>query len=575
MLRDLLAVGVTYAAVGLLAWPLGLFLASVYQGRPTFLSPLMRPIERGFLRLIGVRETDDQRWYGYLFSALALTLVSTLVSYLLLRLQDRLPLNPQGLPAPAPDLSLNTAVSFATNTSWQNYAGEQTMSYLSQMVPIGAQMFLSAGTGMAVAVALMRGFARNRAQGIGNYYVDLTRSILYVLLPLSVLGALLLAALGVVQNLQSYTSTHTLEGAVQVIAQGPVASFEVIKDMSGDGGGFFNANSAHPFENPNGLTNQIEVLLMLIVPFALPIAMGRLVGNMRQGMVIFLAMWTLLLAGTAAAAQQEQSGNPALAGAGTSQTRTAQQTGGNMEGKEVRFGPVLSAQFAAVSTGSGDGAVNSSHDSFTPVGGMVPMVLMKIGELSPGGPGAGLYGMLLVAIQAVFVAGLMIGRTPEYLGKKIEFREMRLVVLAVLIVPIVILVLTAISLSLKGPAGSISNPGPHGMSEVLYAFTSATVNNGSAFAGLSGNTVYYNAVLALAMWVGRFGVALPVLALAGALAAKKQVPASAGTLATDTPTFGVLLVGFVIVLGALTFFPALALAPILEQLRLVAGHLHI
>jgi len=387
-------------------------------------------------------------------------------------------------------------------------------------------------------------------------------------------GALVLASLGVVQNLHQYADTRTLEGATQVIAQGPVASFEVIKDMSGDGGGFFNANSAHPFENPTGLTNQIEVLLLLIVPLALTIAMGRLVGSMRQGVVIFLAMWTLLLAGTAAAAHEEQAGNPALAAVGVSHARTNVAAGGNMEGKEVRFGPILSAEFAAVSTGSGDGAVDSSHDSFTPLGGMVPLVLMKIGELSPGGPGAGLYGMLLVAIQAVFVAGLMIGRTPEYLGKKIEFHEMRLAVLGVLIVPGTVLVLSAISLSLAGPVASILNPGPHGMAEVLYAFTSAAVNNGSAFAGLSANTVYYNVVLALAMWLGRFSVVLPVVALAGALAAKKRVPAGAGTLQTGTPMFGILLVGFVLILSALTFFPALALAPILEHLSLAAGHVH-
>lgn len=573
MLTDLLAVGVTYAAVAFAAWPLGLYMARVYRGQPTFLSPVMRPVERGLYRLVGVRETDDQPWTGYLLSVLAITAVSTGLSYLQLRVQDHLPLNPQGLPAAAADLALNTAVSFATNTSWQTYSGEQTMSHLSQMLAIGTLMFLSAGTGMAVAVALVRGFTRQQAHGIGNFLVDLVRSILYVLLPLSIVGALLLASLGVVQTLQHYTAVRTLEGAAQVIAQGPVASFEVIKDMSGDGGGFFNANSAHPFENPNGLTNQFEILLMLIVPFALPIAMGRLVGSMRQGVVIFLAMWCLLLAGTAAAAYAEQAGNPALAQAGVTQARTGLAAGGNMEGKEVRFGPVLSAQFAAASTGSGDGAVDSSHDSFTPLGGMVPLLLMKLGELSPGGPGAGLYGILLVAIQAVFVAGLMIGRTPEYLGKKIEFHDMRLVVLGVLIVPMVILTLSAISLNLAGPATSISNPGPHGMTEMLYAFTSATVNNGSAFAGLNSNTVYYNVLLAIAMWLGRFGVVLPVLALAGALAAKRRVAEGAGTLPTGTPLFGGLLVGFVVILGALTFFPALALAPILENLRLVAGHL--
>jgi potassium-transporting ATPase potassium-binding subunit len=574
MTADLVAAAVTFAAVGLAAWPLGIHMARVYQGQRTFLHPVLGRFERLTYRLTGVHPGAEQTWIAYLASALALGVVSAVLSYAVLRLQGLLPLNPQRLAGVAPDLSFNTAVSFMTNTSWQNYAGEQTLSYLSQMLAIGVQGFLSGAMGMALAVALIRGLARRQARTLGNFWVDLTRSIVYVLLPLSVVGALVLASQGVVQNLNPYTAAHTLQGGLQVIAQGPAASWEPIKDMSGDGGGLFNANSGHPFENPNGFTNQLEMLLMLLVPFALTVTMGRMVGSMRQGLAIGTAMAVILIGATVAAIHQEQTGNPALTRAGATQQSTSRMAGGNMEGKSVRFGPILSAQFAAASTGSGDGAVDSSHDSMTPLGGLVPLVLMKLGEISPGGPGAGLYGILILALQAVFIAGLMVGRTPEFLGKKIEQSEIRLAMLANLVVPFVVLGFAAVSILVPAGLSSISNPGPHGLSQVLYALASTGVNNGSAFAGLSGNTSYYNTVLGVAMWLGRFSVAIPVLALAGSLAAKRRVPAGAGTFRTDTSLFIVLLVGVILIIGALTFFPALALSAILEQLHLNAGGLY-
>jgi K+-transporting ATPase ATPase A chain len=573
LLTDLIAAGLTYLAVGLAALPLGSYVARVHEGERVFLSPLLRPVERAVYRLGGIAEAGEQAWPRYAVGVLVVSLLTTLFTFLQLRIQQHLPLNPEGLGAVAPDLSLNTAISFATNTSWQSYVGEQTLSQLSQLLALGLPMFLSAGTGMAVAIALIRGFSRRRIGTVGNFYVDLTRSIVYVLLPLAVVGSLLLVSQGVVQNLGRYTRAHNLDGALQVIAQGPVASFEVVKDMSGDGGGFFNANSGHPFENPNGLTNQLEIALMLLIPFALAITTGRMTGRFRQGLAISVAMWTILLGATAVVTVAEQAGNPALAAAGADQSRTSQSAGGNMEGKAVRFGPVLSGQFAAASTGSGDGAVNSSHDSLTPIGGLAALVLMKLGEVTPGGPGAGLYGMLLFAIQAVFIAGLMIGRTPEYLGKKIERREVALTMLANLVVPILVLCLAATSVLLPAGTSSISNPGPHGLTQVLYNFTSAAVNNGSAFAGLNANTIYYNLALAIAMWFGRFGVIIPVLALAGSLAAKKQVAEGAGTLRTDSPLFVAFLVAVILIIGALTFFPAITLSAALEQLRLVAGHL--
>jgi potassium-transporting ATPase potassium-binding subunit len=564
---------VTLVAIAVGAWFLGGFMADVFDGRRTFIHPVLRAVEVFWYRLIGIDEAKEQGWVGYVLAMLAVTVVSLLFTYVILRLQDHLPLNPQGFgPVPA-DLAWNTAVSFTTNTNWQNYTGEQTMSYLSQAVALVLHNFLSAATGIALAIALVRGLARHSAKTIGNFYVDVTRSILYVLLPISVVGALILISQGAIQNFNGYTAVHTLQGAMQSIAQGPVGSQEVIKDLGNNGGGFFNANSAHPFENPNGFTNQFTIFLELLTPFALAVTFGRMVGNVKQGLAIGGAMAFVLVAMMGLAAFAEQTGNPALGTVGVSQQRTATQSGGNMEGKSVRFGPILSGQFAASTTGTSTGSVDAAHDSFTPLGGMVPLVSIELGEITPGGVGAGLYGMLMFAIIAVFVAGLMVGRTPEYLGKKIESKDVKLASLAILILPASILGFTALSVLLsQGQAGPL-NPGPHGFSEILYAFSSTTGNNGSAFAGLSGNTLYYNSTLGIAMWVGRFIFVIPILALAGNMVGKKVVPVSAGTLETDTRLFAGLLVGVVIIVGALTFFPALSLGPILEHLQLFAGKL--
>jgi potassium-transporting ATPase potassium-binding subunit len=574
---EIAGVVVTYAVIFVAAWCLGTYMYRVYRGERTFLSPVLRPVERGLYRVVGVREDREQSWIGYLVAMLLVTVVSLLLTYVLLRVQDRLPLqslfNPEHLPGVPGDLSLNTAVSFTTNTNWQNYAGEQTMSYLSQMLALAVHQFLSAAVGMALAIALVRGLTRRSARTVGNFYVDLTRSILYILLPISVVATLVLVSQGSIQNLNAYTVAHTLQGGVQTIAQGPVASMEAIKDLGTNGGGFFNANSAHPFENPTGFTNAFEILLCLVIPFALAFTFGRFAGNVRQGVAIFAAMAIILVGAAAFAANQEQGGNPALARVGVSQQSTATQSGGNMEGKEVRFGAIQSAQFGTATTGTSTGSVDSAHDSWTPLGGMMPMVLMKLGEITPGGTGSGLYGMLIFAILSVFIAGLMVGRTPEYLGKKIESRDVKLAALAILALPASILGFTAVSvLNSLGQAGP-SNPGPHGFSEILYAFTSVTANNGSAFAGLSGNTLYYNTTLAAGMWIGRFIFVIPVIALAGSMVRKKVVPASAGTFPTDTPLFTGLLVGVILIVGALTFFPALALGPILEFLQLHAGQL--
>ncbi len=574
MVLDIIGVVVTFLAVAVGAWFLAPYLVKVFQGQRVFLSPVLRPIERGTYRLMGVDETKEQTWIGYGVSVLMVTIASLIFTYLVLRLQDKLPLNPMGFgPVPA-DLAFNTAVSFTTNTNWQNYTGEQTMSYFSQMVGLVMHNFLSAATGIAMAVALVRGISSRQLKTLGNFYVDVTRATLYVLLPIAFVAALVLASQGAVQTLASYPVAHTLEGAAQTIAVGPFASQEAIKDLGNNGGGPFNANSAHPFENPNGFTNQFEIFLEILIPFALALMFGRWVGNIKQGIAIAATMAIVLFAGVGIAAWAEQSGNPALTNIGVSQANTATQAGGNMEGKSVVFGPIYSAQFAATTTGTSTGSVDSSHDSFTPIGGMVPLVLMQLGEVTPGGVGAGLYGMLVFAVLAVFIAGLMVGRTPEYLGKKIESREVRLASLVILTSAFNILVWTAISVlvpaGLKGPL----NPGAHGFTEILYAFSSTNGNNGSAFAGLTGNTVYYNTALGIAMWTGRYFFYIPILALAGALAGKKMVPAGPGTFRTDTPLFVGLLIGVIIIVGALTFFPALALGPLLEQFQLAAGHLH-
>ena len=573
MALDIIGIVVTFLAVFVTAWFIGPYMHRVFTGERVFLSPVARPIERGFYRLSGIREDREQTWVVYLVAMLIVQVVSLLLSYVIFRIQDHLPLNPMGFGGVAPDLAMNTAISFTTNTNWQNYPGEQTMSYLSQMLGLVIHNFLSAATGIALAVALVRAFSARKLPTVGNFHVDLTRSILYVLLPISIVGALILASQGVIQTLGGYPVAHTLEGAQQAIAVGPFASQEVIKDLGNNGGGPFNANSAHPFENPNGFTNQFEIFLELFIPFGLVVMFGRMVGNVKQGIALGTAMAVILVAGATITAAAEQSGNPALKRVGVSQARTVTQAGGNMEGKGVRFGPIYSSQFAASTTGTSTGSVDSSHDSYTPVGGMVPMVLIQLGEITPGGVGAGLYGMLMFAIIAVFIAGLMVGRTPEYLGKKIESKEVRMALLALLVSPAVILGWTAVSVLVPAGRAGPLNPGAHGFSEILYAFSSTNGNNGSAFAGLTGSTVYYNTTLGVAMWMGRFIFALPLLALAGALAGKKIVPVSAGTLATDTPLFAGLLVGVILIVGALTFFPALALGPLLEHFQLAAGRL--
>jgi potassium-transporting ATPase potassium-binding subunit len=581
MVWEIIGILVTFAAVVVCAVPLGKYMARVFSGERTFLSRFLHPVERGIYRVIGVKEDSEQTWVGYLVAILVVTVVSLVLTYVLLRFQDKLPLqaqtNPAGLAGVAPDLSMNTAISFTTNTNWQNYAGESTMSYLSQMLALAFHMYLSAATGVAIAIALIRGLVRRSASTLGNFYVDITRAILYVLLPLAIVATVVLVSQGAIQNFSQYTGAHTLSGVVQTIAQGPVASMEAIKDLGNNGGGFFNANSAHPFENPNGFTNAFIIFMILLIPFALAFTFGRMAKNMKQGIAVFATMATILLVLTAVATYAEQKGNPALTGAGVTQAVTDQQSGGNMEGKAVRFGPLQSSQFVAATTNTSTGSVDASHDSLTPIGGLVPLVGIQLGEISPGGIGAGLYVMLVFAIIAVFIAGLMVGRTPEFLGKKIESRDVKLAALVILITPLSILGFTAISAlvpAATAPGAGPLNAGPHGFSEILYAFSSTTANNGSAFAGLSGNNVYYNTTLGIAMYLGRVFEFIPVLALAGSMVKKKTVPFSAGTLPTDTPLFSALLLGVIVIVGVLTFFPALALGPILEHLQLAAGHLH-
>jgi len=573
MVLDIIGVVITFLAVFVGAWFVGPYLHRVFTGQRVFLTPVVRPVERGFYWLSGIREDHEQTWWIYLVAMLAVQVVSLLISYVIFRIQDHLPLNPMGLGPVSPDLALNTAISFTTNTNWQNYTGEQTMSYLSQMLGLATHNFLSAATGIALAIALVRAIASRTVKTVGNFYVDATRAILYVLLPASIVAGLVLASQGAIQTLGSYPVAHTLEGVRQTIAVGPFAFQEAIKDLGNNGGGPFNANSAHPFENPNGFTNNFEIFLELWIPFGLAIMFGRWVGNVKQGIAIGGAMALVLVGATAIAAGAEQVGNPALTSVGVSQANTSTQTGGNMEGKSVRFGPIYSAEFATSTTGTSTGSVDSSHDSFTPIGGMVPLVLIQLGEITPGGVGAGLYGMLMFAVIAVFIAGLMVGRTPEYLGKKIESKEVRLASLTLLLGPAAILGFTAVSVLLPAGLEGPLNPGAHGFSEILYAFSSQFGNNGSAFAGLTGNTVYYNSMGGSDMWIGRFLFVIPLLALAGALAGKKVVPAGRGTFATDTPLFAGLLVGVILIVGALTFFPALALGPLLEHFQLAAGQL--
>lgn len=541
------------------AVPLGRHMARAFTGERTFLHPLLHPVERGFYRLAGVAPEREQGWLTYAFAMLAFSAAGFAALYLILRLQGLMPLNPGQLPGLPADLAFNTAVSFLTNTNWQSYAGETTMSPFSQMAGLAVQNFLSAATGIALAMAVTRAFARASSEALGNFWVDMSRATLYVLLPLAMVVALALVVLGVPQTLTGSVGAVTLEGAQQTIATGPMASQEAIKQLGTNGGGFFNANSAHPLENPSGLSNGLVIWAMLAISAALPITFGRMTGSERQGWAILSAMGLLLVVATAVVYWAETSGNPHLTALGLD------PLAGNMEGKELRFGQAMSALFIAVTTGLSCGAVNTMHDSLTPLGGLVPMLLMQLGEVLPGGVGSGLYGMVVFCVLSVFVAGLMVGRSPEFLGKKIEAREIRLAVLAVLILPLVILGFTSASAMLPSALASLNNAGPHGLSEMLYAYSSAAGNNGSAFAGLNANTPWYNTTLGIAMMMGRFAYVLPVLAMAGALASKPRIAASAGTFPTTSPLFVGLLVGVILILGGLQFFPALALGPIVEH----------
>jgi K+-transporting ATPase ATPase A chain len=558
----------------LLVKPFGGYMTRVFTGERTFLSPVLGPLERVFYRLSGVDERGDQNWLAYAVSMLLFSLAGFISLYALMRLQAVLPyFNPAGQPAVEEGLAFNTAMSFDTNTNWQSYVPETTMSYLVQMAGLTVHNFVSAATGIALAIALIRGFSRRSAKGIGNFWVDLTRCILYVLLPISIVAGLFFVWQGMPQNLGAYTEATTLEGAKQVIAQGPVASQEVIKMLGTNGGGFFNTNSAHPFENPNAITNFIQIVLIFSIGASLTNVFGRMVGDQRQGWAVFAVMGILVLGGVVVAYWAEAAGNPAFAPLGIDSVASALQAGGNMEGKEVRFGIANSALFATITTDASCGAVNSMHDSFTPLGGLVPLFNIQLGEIIVGGVGAGLYGMLLFAIVAVFVAGLMVGRTPEYLGKKIEAKEVKMAMLAILILPLSILGFTAIATVVDAGLAGSANQGPHGFSEILYAYTSGTGNNGSAFAGISANTMFYNTTIGFAMFIGRFLMIVPMIAIAGSLAAKKTVPASGGTFPTHGPLFVGLVVGVILIMGGLTYFPALALGPLVEQVAMNTGTL--
>jgi potassium-transporting ATPase potassium-binding subunit len=591
-----LALFATFLVVVLLCTkPLGLYIANVMEGRPIWPLRAGAKVEALIYRLCGVDPAASMGWKTYAIALVLFNALGALVVYALQRLQVWLPLNPQAFANVSPDSSFNTAVSFITNTNWQGYSGESTMSYLTQMAGLAVQNFLSAATGIVVAIALIRGFARRSAKEIGNFWVDMTRSTLYVLLPISTLIAILLVGQGVVQNFSAYKDVTTIEKLdyqqpkvdaagnpvkdkdgnpvmenastqKQTLPMGPIASQEAIKELGTNGGGFVNANSAHPYENPTALSNFLEMLAILLIPAALTYTFGRMVGDTRQGWAIFAAMAILLVAQLGIVAYNEQLGNPHIAALGVDQAASATQPGGNMEGKEARFGIGASTLFATITTATSCGAVNSMHDSFTPLGGFVPLFNMQLGEVVFGGVGTGLYSMLIFGIVGVFIAGLMIGRTPEYLGKKIESFEMKMSSVAILVMPFIVLVGTAVAVSVAAGQAGVANPAAHGFSEILYAFTSASNNNGSAFAGISANTPFYNTALGLCMWLGRYWPIVSVLAIAGSLAAKKRIPVSAGTMLTYGPTFVVLLIGTVLLVGALTFVPALALGPIVEHL---------
>ena len=558
----------------LITRPFGGYMTRVFAGERTFLSPVLRPVERAIYWCCGVDEKEEQHWLTYAVAMLFFSVVGFLTLYALQRLQWYLPFNPQEQTGVEPSSAFNTSVSFVTNTNWQSYVPETTMGYLVQMAGLTVHNFVSAATGIALALALIRGFARREAKAIGNFWVDLTRTTLYVLLPLSIVIALFYVWQGMPQNIGPYVDATTLEGAKQTIAQGPVASQEAIKILGTNGGGFLNANSAHPYENPTALTNLIQLITIFSIGAALTNVLGRMVNDERQGWAIFAAMGILFLAGVTTAYWSESHGNPAMAAFNVDAAPSALQAGGNMEGKEVRFGPALSALYATVTTDTSCGAVNSMHDSFLPVGGMVPLVDIQLGEVIFGGVGSGLYGMLAFAIVAMFVAGLMVGRTPEYLGKKLEAKEVKMTILALLSLPLSILGWTALATVVPPGLAGIANTGPHGFSEILYAFTSGTGNNGSAFAGISANTLFYNTTIAGAMLMGRFIFVIPLLAVAGSLAQKKLLAPSAGTFPTNRPLFVGLLVGVVLIIGGLTYFPAISLGPAVEQVAMNQGKLY-
>jgi K+-transporting ATPase ATPase A chain len=595
--QSLMLLVVFFAVLLALSWPLGLYLARLGNGAAKFGPVWVTALENAIYRLCGVRQDESMSWKGYACALLVFNALGALAVFAIQRLQFWLPLNPQGFANLSADSAFNTAVSFVSNTNWQGYSGESTMSYLTQMLALTGQNFFSAATGIAVAFALIRGFAARSASTIGNFWVDITRSTLYLLLPLSLLFAVFLMGQGVIQNFSGYKEVtlldpvswqqvkngadgqpikdangnpvmETLTAKTQTIAMGPVASQEAIKMLGTNGGGFFNANSAHPFENPTPLSNFVQMLSIFLIPAGLCFAFGRMVGDMRQGWAVIAAMSVIFVVSTVLVLIAEQQAHPGLAALGVDQVHSALQAGGNMEGKETRFGISASALFAAITTAASCGAVNAMHDSFMPLGGMVPLVLIQFGEVVFGGVGSGLYGMLVFAILAVFIAGLMIGRTPEYLGKKIQSFDMKMVSIAILVTPVLVLAGTAIAVGLDAGKAGIANPGPHGFSEILYAFSSAANNNGSAFAGLSANTPFYNVALAIAMWFGRFAVIVPILAVAGSLAAKNRLDVTAGTMPTHGPLFVALLIGTVFLVGVLNYVPALALGPVVEHLQL-------
>jgi K+-transporting ATPase ATPase A chain len=562
---------VVYAALLILVTkPLGLFMWRVFDGQRTFLSPVIGPLERIVYRLSGVHPEVEQGWKGYAFALLLFSVVGGLLAYAIERLQNVLPLNPQAFDAVPADLAFNTAMSFTTNTNWQFYGGESTMSYFTQMAALAFHNWVSSAAGIAIAVALVRGLAGRSGRTIGNFWVDMVRSTLYILLPVCFFYTLFLIWQGVPQNLNEYTSATTLEGVTQTIAQGPVASQEAIKMLGTNGGGFFNANSAHPFENPTPLSNFVELFSILAISAGLTYTFGKMVGDTRQGWAIFAAMFILFVAGVATVVPIEQGGNPLLNPIGVDQSLSTQQTGGNFEGKEVRFGISASGLWAVATTDASNGSVNSMHDSYMPMGGFIPMLNIQLGEVIFGGVGAGIYGILMFAIIAVFIAGLMVGRTPEYLGKKVESFEMKMAMLAVLILAADLLLFTAAASVGEWGTATTNNPGPHGFSEILYAYTSATGNNGSAFAGLGANT-YWNTTMGIAMLIGRFLMIIPLLAIAGSMVRKQRMPVSLGTFPTYGGLWVGLLIGTILIVGALTYFPALALGPIVEQLMLNAG----